>query len=198
MFAGREVVQEKDEEVPGGGKEGEPEEKAPGSGPPVTEQFGHMRDDDVEEIDSDFTLEECSEYSFYDDDDRCGAMREVWSEADEDLPVLQEVSDSEYDSESDSEDPMRYYDLDEESPTCMAGERSETASEYELYDLDRFDFDSVFAEEDERRTPECPNKKAKAVRQMPTMQEMGLFGAIEAMLELDCVKLELERAQVKR
>ncbi|KAF8131717.1 hypothetical protein K438DRAFT_1998848 [Mycena galopus ATCC 62051] len=180
MFAGREVIQKKDEEVAPGSKDEEAGENAPGAGPAATEQFGHMNDNDEVELDSDFTLEECSEYSFYEDDDRCGAMREIVVEYDEEgLPALQEVSDSDYDSESDSEEGMAYYDFDEESPTCMVGEYSETTSEYDLYDLDRFDADSVFAEEDEWEAPGPLPKPSKACRRMPTMREIGLYGVCD-------------------
>ncbi|KAF8131250.1 hypothetical protein K438DRAFT_1788404 [Mycena galopus ATCC 62051] len=163
MFAGREVIQEKDKDAGPGSKDEEAGENAPGVGPAVTEQFGHMNDNDDVELDSDFTLEECSEYSFYEDDDRCGAMREIVMEDDEEgLPALQEVSDSDYNSDSDSEEGMVYYDYDEESPTCMAGEHSEMTSEYDLYDLDRFNLDSACAEEDEQVTPGPFPKPSKA------------------------------------
>ncbi|KAF8185925.1 hypothetical protein K438DRAFT_1765699 [Mycena galopus ATCC 62051] len=127
MFAGREIVEEDGDKS--GQDEGPQAEPAP-------EQFKQMQEspDQGEEqaqemYDSDFTLEECSEYSEYGDDECCFHIAE-----EDELPPLQEVEDSDYESDSEVE----FDEMDEISPCRMEGDISSTdEAEYELYDLDR-------------------------------------------------------------
>jgi hypothetical protein len=156
-------------------------------------------DDAVEEdeqYDSEYTLEECTEYSFYEDDERCfhmGAEEEDY----EGLPCLQEVENS--DSESESEFCFDEAD-DELSPSKMVGDSSESNSE-SGYDLDLFDADSCFEDDELDKSVSTPSKKKSRLKRLPTPEEMGLFGVCddysdeEFITEKDIDDLAKEMAQ---
>ncbi|KAK7001230.1 hypothetical protein R3P38DRAFT_2796246 [Favolaschia claudopus] len=107
LYNGREVVDDNEDEE---SKPSTWSESKQTSGD-ATEQFKHIAEssdiEDVENVDgeqyeSEYTLEECSEYSEYDDDERCFHL----IEEDDDAPELESVSDSDEESDdwcSDSE-----------------------------------------------------------------------------------------------
>ncbi|KAF7369281.1 WD40 repeat-like protein [Mycena venus] len=148
LFAGREIVEERDEKSPDSVNAPLVEEQAgrPPQEGPASEQLRHIVDDEAQYVyeiepedaqyDSEYTLEECSEYSSYEDDVLCFHMTEM-----DDLPSLEEVEDSD-----DEESEVEFQEQDEQSPCHLAGERDN--SDNELNDeLDRFDTDSCFNEE---------------------------------------------------
>ncbi|KAJ7855362.1 hypothetical protein B0H13DRAFT_1903155 [Mycena leptocephala] len=154
MYAGREIVQEQ-EEIGPAENAGPPPQPVPPA--PPTEHLKHMAEEydaedaveEDEQYDSEYTLEECTEYSFYEDDERCfhmGAEEEDY----EGLPCLQEVENS--DSESESEFCFDEAD-DELSPSKMVGDSSESNSE-SGYDLDLFDADSCFEDDELDKNPD--------------------------------------------
>ncbi|KAF8210985.1 hypothetical protein K438DRAFT_1752727 [Mycena galopus ATCC 62051] len=168
MFPGREIVEEDGEKC--GQDEGPQAEPAP-------EQFKQMQEgpDQGEEqaqemYDFDFTLEECSENSEYGDDERCFHIAE-----EDEIPPLQEVEDSDYESDSEVE----FNKMDEVSPCQMAGDiSSNEEEEYELYDLDRFEADLLQSEDEEKSDPVTidPPRRQKPVLMLA---EMGLYGVCD-------------------
>ncbi|KAF8197625.1 hypothetical protein K438DRAFT_1967171 [Mycena galopus ATCC 62051] len=148
LYHGREIVDDTEE---GDKKPHESEDSSKREEP--EERLNQVIDDDAdsagpadgEQYDSDYTLEECSEYSEYDNDERC---YHIIVEEEDELPELRsEYDDSDTDSDSESE------------YCCSVEDWTDAESESEIGEP----------------APAAPPKSVLPTRREPTLSELGLF-----------------------
>ncbi|KAK6988437.1 hypothetical protein R3P38DRAFT_3229045 [Favolaschia claudopus] len=175
MYHGREVVNDNEEE---GQKSSESKQSGSKSSEETSEQFKQIVDSDAEDeivdgvqYDSEYTLEECSEYSDYDDDERCYRVN-VEDSGENDTPELESVSDSDEESECDFSDSER--------PDTDPG---------------------IGSDESVELPPPQTNLKPKPKQRELCLEELGLFGVCddysddEFVTEEDVDKLAKEMAK---